>query len=364
METPTLRVMAWEITRTCSLNCKHCRAKAADRAYENELSTQECYRVLDSLASFASPIVILTGGEPMARPDFLSIVEYGTSLGLRMAAAPCGPLIHRESARAMKEAGIRRISLSLDGADARTHDAFRGVTGSFDAVIAAAEAARAVGLEYQINTTISLFNSHQLDDIMDLAQEIGAVAFHPFLLVPTGRGEDLAEYEISADAYEEMLHRFYEKSLEKSIEMKPTCAPHYYRVLRERERKAGRKVTMQSHGMAAMTKGCLGGKGFVFLSHTGKLQICGFLDIEAGDIRSGNFDFAGLWREAPLFQEVRRVDDYGGKCGICEYGQVCGGCRARAYAASGDYMGEEPRCIYIPAGKKEENKKENEVESG
>jgi len=266
-EAPALRVVAWEITRSCSLNCRHCRANAADLAYENELSTEECFRVLDALASFASPIVILTGGEPMARPDFLSIVRYGTSLGLRMAAAPCGPLVDRESARAMKEAGIRRISLSLDGADAQTHDAFRGVEGSFDSVIAAAAAARDAGLEFQINSTFSLFNSHQLEEIIELVEEIGAVAFHPFLLVPTGRGEDLAEYELSAGAYEEMLHRFYEKSRGHGIEIKPTCAPHYYRVLREREAETGIEVTVESHGMAAKTKGCLGGKGFVSLPY-------------------------------------------------------------------------------------------------
>jgi heme b synthase len=346
-------VVAWEITRRCPLRCRHCRAGAEDVRYEGELTTKECMRVLDNIAGFASPIVILTGGEPMSRGDFLSIVEYGSSLGLRMAAAPCGPLVTDESAEAMKAAGIKRISLSLDGVDAGTHDAFRGFAGSFESVLSAAGAARRAGLEFQINTTFSSLNLHQLDEIIALAERIGAVAFHPFLLVPTGRGEGLREYEISAEAYEETLHRLYEKSLESGLELKPTCAPHYYRVFRQREKEAGRTVTPQSHGLAAMTKGCLGGQGFVFLSHTGKLQICGFLDIEAGDLRGADFDFASLWREAPLFRDVRRVDDYGGKCGICEYRRVCGGCRARAYAATGDYMAKEPRCSYVPQGGKE-----------
>ncbi len=286
----------------------------------------------------------------MARDDFLSIAKYGASIGLKMAAAPCGPMVNRKSAAEMREAGIRRISLSLDAADAETHDSFRGVVGSFLSVLSAAEAASAEGLEFQINSTFSEHNAHQLEDLVDLAEQIGAAAFHPFFLVPTGRGTSLAGTELSPATYEDKLHRVYELSREREIEIKPTCAPHYYRILREREEAAGRRVTMRSHGMSAMTKGCLGGQGFLFLSHTGKLQICGFLDLEAGDVREAGFDIESLWRDAPLFRDVRRTNEYGGKCGVCEYVGVCGGCRARAYAATGDYMEAEPRCLYMPTG--------------
>lgn len=350
---PPLRILAWEITRRCSLGCRHCRAASEDRRYEGELSTEECFRFLDKLASFARPIVILTGGEPMAREDFLEIVRYGAALGLPMAAAPCGLLMTPENTRAMKAAGVRRISLSIDGADAASHDAFRGVPGAFEGVLRAAQLAREAGLEFQVNTTVTTLNAGQLDSIYSLARELGAVSFHPFLLVPTGRGEALKEMAVDARTYEKLLHWFYDKSREGELHIKPTCAPHYYRVMRQREAAEGRAVTRESHGMSAMTRGCLGGHGFAFLSHTGKAQICGFLDQEAGDLRAADYDFHSIWTESPLYRRVRAAEEYRGRCGVCEYHAVCGGCRARAYAVEGDAMASEPYCLYTPAAMRE-----------
>ncbi len=290
------------------------------------------------------------------RKDVFEIASYGTGLGLKMVLASCGTLLSESSIEKMKQSGIKRISLSVDGADEKTHDGLRQVKGAFKSVIKAAETARKNGMEFQINTTVTKLNYKQLPEIFDLAVKTGAVSFHPFMLVPTGRGKEMADLELSAREYEKILNWVYEKREKTPINLKPTCAPHYYRIFREREKEKGRPVDFKTHGLDAMTKGCMGGQSFAFISHKGKVQICGFLDIEAGDLRKENLDFKKIWEESTLFKEVRNIDEYSGKCGYCEYGKVCGGCRARAYAVSGNYLGEEPFCNYKP--------KNNKVKSG
>ncbi|OHD22517.1 MAG: radical SAM/SPASM domain-containing protein [Spirochaetes bacterium GWB1_66_5] len=342
------RLIAWEVTRRCPLSCRHCRASAADRDYAGELDTAECFRFLDGVAAFAGPIIILTGGEPMAREDIYRIAEHGTSLGLRMVMAPCGLLMDRDSTRRIIDAGIRRISLSIDGADRETHDAFRRVDGAFDSVLRAAALAREQGLEFQVNTTVTRLNVGQLDKILELAVSLGAAGYHPFLLVPTGRGRELADLAIDPQEYERVLTWIYRRSLDCPIPIKPTCAPHYYRILRQQEHQAGRTASQAAHGLNAMTKGCLGGQAFAFVSHTGKAQICGFLDLEAGDLRREGYDFRRIWEDSELFGSLRDPARYQGKCGACEYLGVCGGCRARAYAATGNYLAEEPFCVHVP----------------
>jgi len=342
------RVVAWEITRRCHLQCKHCRGAARDMDYEGELSTEEGKRLLDNIASFSKPILILTGGEPMSREDVYELARYGTDLGLRVVMSPCGALINPETAEKIRDSGIKRISISLDGATAETHDEFRGVRGAFDSALRGIRHAMDAGIEFQINTTITKHNIDELPDILDLAIDLGAVAFNPFMLVPTGRGEALKEMEVSPAQYEKTLNWIYEKSLELDIVFKPTCAPHYYRIFRQREAKAGREVTPESHGLFAMTKGCLGGQGFVFISYRGIVQACGFLDVPCGDLRKENLDFKKIYQASEVFLELRDTSTYHGKCGICEYTRYCGGCRARALAFSGDYLGEEPFCVYVP----------------
>jgi len=345
------RLIAWEVTKRCYFNCKHCRGSAADKEFAHEFTTEESFRLLDNIASFAKPIIILTGGEPMARDDIFEIASYGTSLGLRMVMAPCGLLMNKKNTRKMIESGIMRISLSIDGVDKETHDSFRQVDGAFDAVINAAKIARETGLEFQVNTTITKHNYKQIDKILQLAIDLGAVSYHPFLLVPTGRGKNLARMEIDPQEYEDVLTWIYEKSKEVPIQFKPTCAPHFYRIFRQKEKEAGRKITVETHGMNAMTKGCLGGQSFAFISNTGKVQICGFLEEEAGDIRKDDFNFLNIWNTSELFLKIRDINNYNGRCGICEYRNVCGGCRARAFAATGSYLDEEPYCVYQPRRK-------------
>ncbi|MDG5815161.1 radical SAM protein [Chitinispirillales bacterium ANBcel5] len=347
-QTNQIRLVAWEVTRSCNLKCRHCRASAGNGPYKDEFSTEECEQVLTNIASFAKPIVILTGGEPMLRPDIYHLAKLGTDLGLKMVMAPCGTFLTPLTCIQLKMAGIQRISLSLDGATARTHDKFRGVEGAFTSVLAGAAAARAAQLEFQINTTVTRINVGELSEIFELAKQIGAVSFHPFLLVPTGRGKQLADFVLSAQEYERVLNWVYEKRGSEGISIKPTCAPHYYRVLRQREREAGRTVSYQSHGLDAVTRGCLGGHGFAFISHTGSVQMCGFLEKSAGNLRDTAMDFKAIWHESIFFKEIRNIANYKGRCGICKYRTVCGGCRARAFAISGNYYSEEPFCIYEP----------------
>jgi len=313
------RLIAWEITRSCHLNCKHCRGAANSGPYPDEFTLDEIARVLDNVASKYEPIIILTGGEPMTRPDLFEIIKHSTRQGLRTVMATCGSKLDEVKARELKEAGIARISISLDGPDAESHDEFRGVKGAFESALAASGNAREAGLPFQINTTVTRSNVGDLERILELAIELGAVGFHPFLLVPMGRGEQLKDEVLNADEYERVLNRIYDLQLESPIDFKPTCAPHYYRIYRQREKAAGREVTPQTHGLNAMSRGCMGGSGFVFISHIGKLQICGFLEEEAGDLREADYDFAGIWEKSPLFAEVRDIKRYKGRCGVCEF---------------------------------------------
>jgi AdoMet-dependent heme synthase len=347
-----LRLVAWELTRSCTLRCRHCRASATSEPRSDELSTRECKAVIDSLAVMGHCIVILTGGEPLLRKDCFAIARYGSDKGLRMVLATCGTQLDAQRCAALLDAGIARISVSIDGATAESHDAFRGVAGAFEAVMKGIEAARSAGLPFQVNTTVTKTNLHDLGAIYRLAVNLGAASFHPFLLVPTGRGRQLAGEVISAHEYEAALTWMYDTARSSPIPIKPTCAPHYQRIAIERDRTNNHPEKQGTHGLDAQTRGCLGGHGFAFISHIGVVQLCGFLEEPAGDLRSCNYDFDLIWRTSPLFAAVRSRDRYRGKCGCCEYWAVCGGCRARAFAASGDFLAAEPQCLYRPAIKR------------
>lgn len=345
-EKAEIRLVAWEITRNCNLNCIHCRASATQGPYEGELSTGACMRLLDQIADTGNPIVILTGGEPLMRRDIFDIAAYGTQKGLRMVMAPNGTLITESTARQMADAGVQRISVSLDGPSADFHDRMRMVPGAFDGAIRGIRFAREAGVPFQINTTITQLNLKEIPRIQDLAIELGAVAHHIFLLVPTGRGKYIIEQEITAEEYENTLNWFYEQRDRTDLQLKATCAPHYYRILRQRAKAEGKPVNYDTFGLDAVTRGCLGGTGFCFISHQGIVQPCGFLNLNCGDITET--DFKTVWTQSEIFLRLRNFSLLEGKCGKCEYKRVCGGCRARAYEATGDYMAEEPLCSYIP----------------
>ncbi|MCD6535234.1 MAG: heme b synthase [Deltaproteobacteria bacterium] len=345
-DVPELRLIAWETTRSCNLSCIHCRASAEKGPYPGELDTKKAFSFLDTVASFSKPIIILTGGEPMLRDDIYDLAAYGTKLGLRMVLATNGTLVDQDSIKRMIDSGIQRISVSIDGANAETHDNFRQVKGAFANSLRALDFARDNGLEFQVNTTITKLNISEIPDILDLTVKLGAVAHHIFLLVPTGRGKELEEQEIPAEEYERTLNWFYDQRDKVQLQLKATCAPHYLRILRQRSKAEGKKVTFATHGLDAVTRGCLGGIGFCFVSHTGDVQPCGYLEAKAGNILETNFQ--NIWEESEVFTRLRDYDALEGKCGICEYKRVCGGCRARAFEATGNYMAEEPYCVYEP----------------
>ena len=345
-KTANLRLVAWETTRNCNLACVHCRASATTGPHTGELNTDEAFRLLDQIADVGRAIVILTGGEPLLRKDIFEVAAYGSRKGLRMVMAPNGTLLTEEVAHRLVDCGIKRVSISLDGATAKVHDRFRKVEGAFEGALMGVEMARRAGLDFQINTTITKTNLDQIPAIHQLAARLGAVAHHIFLLVPTGRGKYIVDSAIDAAEYEQTLNWFYDQRDKTSMELKATCAPHYYRILRQRARKEGKTVSFKTHGLDAVTRGCLGGIGFCFVSHRGDVQPCGFLSVNCGNVRQRSFD--DIWRNAEVFSTLRDYDKLKGKCGICEYKQVCGGCRARAFEATGDFLSEEPLCSYIP----------------
>ncbi|SFM94383.1 heme b synthase [Thermodesulforhabdus norvegica] len=341
-----LKIVAWEVTRTCNLACIHCRAASLDKPYEGELSTEDAFRLMDQIAEVGKPIIILTGGEPLLRPDIFEIASYGTKKGFRMTMAVNGTLVTPEVARKMKDSGIKRVSVSIDGSTSESHDSFRKVPGAFERAVEGINVLKSCGVPFQINTTITAENLHELEKIHQLAISLGAEAHHIFLLVPTGRGRDLGDRAIGAAEYESALHWFYEQRGRSGLQLKATCAPHYYRILRQRAREKGEAVTFRSYGLDAVTRGCLGGISFCFISHLGTVQPCGYLEIECGNVKTS--EFRDIWEKSEVFSRLRDLSLYKGKCGRCEFIRVCGGCRARAYEATGDYLAEEPLCTYEP----------------
>lgn len=326
------RVVAWEVTRRCPLACRHCRAGAADHAFEDELTTEECYRLLDSLAAFSRPMIIWTGGEPMYRKDILRLVNRAMERGMRSVMAPCGMLVTRNSLLRLQDAGVMACSFSLDGATAETHDAFRGVEGAFAHVTNAMKIAAEIGMPFQVNCTVSKRNLHELPAIRETAIRFGARTLDLFFLVPVGRGKELADLALSADEMEKTLGWAFKMDRQGPVTVRETCAPQAVRIWENLERPGQHPA------------GCMGGRGFVFISHRGILQPCGFLDIPCGDLRAMDLDFAKAYTESSVFTRLRNPNLLGGTCGKCRFRFECGGCRARAYAATGDFLSGDSSC--------------------
>ncbi len=368
------RLVFWESTAGCNLACIHCRRiTVADQLLPQDLTTAEAFSLIDQIAAFARPIFVLSGGEPLFRPDIFEIARHASDAGLIVALATNGTLIDANIARKIKASGIRRVSVSFDGADAVTHDIFRG-PGAFDKSLAGMNYLREVGVPYQINTTVARHNVHQMDQTLALAKGLEAHALHLFLLVPVGCGVEIApDQQISATEYEAVLNWMYDAEMAGGIELKATCAPHYFRIVRQRQAEERRQGLIRErpashhrqqhaggnghpsghpgddqarHAMNAMTKGCLAGTGVCFVSHRGEVFPCGYLPVEAGNIRRQ--PFREIWEDSTLFTELRDPNLLGGKCGLCEFKGVCGGCRARAYGMTMEYLGEEPFCTYEP----------------
>lgn len=343
------RIIAWEITRSCNLSCAHCRAAAEFGAYPGELSLEKIREVIDDIVTITNPIIILTGGEPLMRPDIWDIVDYCHEKGAMPVIGTNATMVTPEIAGKMAEHGVPRISVSIDFPTAEEHDSFRGQPGCFEQSIAGIKNAQAAGVGVQVNTTVTTLNADRVEEMLELCKELDVDAFHIFMLVPTGRGEDLLDKELPPEEYERVLRwAYYAQEETQDIHFKPTDAPHYYRIIRQEAKKQGKKITREEYGLDAMTRGCLGGITFCFISHVGDIQPCGYFDMQLGNVKEQ--PFSRIWTESKVFNDLRDYSLLKGKCGACEYRAVCGGCRARALSVTGDYLAEEPYCAYVPEG--------------
>jgi AdoMet-dependent heme synthase len=348
--------IAWEVTRACAFACKHCRADAQHQRDPNELTTEEGYRLVDRLAEFGSPILIFTGGDPMMRRDLFDLVAYAAQKGLRCSLTPTATALPTiERLVEAKNAGIRRIALSLDAPAPETHDEFRQVPGSWQRTMNILQNAQQVGLSVQVNTTVSTFNVDQLPEMIPFIQAVKAVQWSVFFLVPTGRAQ--AAYMISPQKHEEVFSWLYDLSQRAPFDIKATAAPMYRRVAIQRKKAEttnSQPVTFQgagfqyADGLHRPTKGVNDGNGFLFISHTGQIMPSGFLPIDCGNVRQQ--DVVQVYREHPVFKSLRDYSQLLGKCGICDYRDVCGGQRGRAYGVTGSYLETDPACIYEPPG--------------
>ncbi len=340
------RLIFWELTKHCNLNCIHCRAEPGEEHDSQELSLDEVKSTVDNISKHFSPIMVLTGGEPLYRNDLFEIATYISEKKLPVALATNGTLIDKVMSKEIMESGISRVSISLDGSSAQVHDRVRGIEGSFMKALEGIEHLKKENVSFQINMTITQQTAQDLDGVVHLAKSLEAAALHLFMLVPVGCGMEIADKEmLSSSEIEILLNEVYDITKKTDLEIKATCAPHYYRIIRQRAQEEGRKLSFETDGMSAMTRGCLAGSGVAFISHVGDVQPCGYLPVKAGNVREESF--SDIWNKSPLFESLRDVDNLTGKCGACEYKIVCAGCRARAFYES-DIMGEEPYCEYIP----------------
>jgi len=317
LETPLTRnpsVVAWEITRRCELKCRHCRGAARDRDYADEFSTAECFKTVDALAGFSKPMIILTGGEPLMRADIFDVARYATEKGCRVVLATCGHLLTTDIAAKLKASGVMAVSISLDAATAEAHDTFRGIPGAYKKTVAGLEHLKAAGIPFQINTTVSKLNADKLPELLEQAIKLGAATIDFFFLVPTGRGSEIAGLALDPAERDRALEWIAAQTKTAPIRVKTTCAPQY------------KKFIVSEHG--SPFSGCMGGRGFVFISHTGILQPCGFLDLPCGDLRAVDFDISVLYRDSEVYKNMRTLNPFAD-------------CPARAFARCGDYMSGE-----------------------
>ena len=362
-ESPFLAI--WEITQSCDLACKHCRAAAQPLAHPDQLTTEEGKNLIDQIAAMHTPIFVFTGGDPMKRPDVYDLIRYGASKGVSIALTPSAtPLLTREAMFKLKEAGLVRLGISLDGSTPEIHDHFRGFSGAWARTVQAIEWANEAGIPIQVHTTISRHNKHDLDALVDFFEKQKIVMWNVFFLVPVGRGQqaDL----LSGEEFEEVFGKIYELSLRANFQIKTTEAMHYRRYLLQHkleERKMGHghghkpaasfepgapSDHPEARNMSWATRRVNDGKGFLFVSHVGNVYPSGFLPIHAGNIREAPLQ--EIYKNSPIFKSLRDTAQLEGKCGACEYKEICGGSRARAYALTGDPLAQEPCCIYQPRG--------------
>jgi radical SAM protein len=339
-------LVIWETTQACDLTCVHCRASAQPGRHPDELTTAEGFRLLDEVKRFGerektTPLMVFTGGDPIKRPDLFELIRYSVKLGLRTNVSPSAtPLLTPNTIQAFKGAGVARMAISVDGWDAASHDAFRGIPGTFDRAIQALRTAQAVGLETQFQTTVTRLNMGHLGEIAKIAEDVGAKMWSLFFLIVTGRAR--REDDLSAEEYEQAFEAIWSAAKRLPFDVKTTEAMHYRRFV---ARKLREEKVDRSHPLWR-TAGVSDAKGFVFISHVGDIYPSGFLPLLGGNVRTESL--VDVYRNSTLFQVLRDADLREGKCGCCEYRNLCGGSRARAYAMTGNFLAEDPRCAYQP----------------
>ncbi len=360
-------IVIWEVTRACGLVCRHCRADAQHEPHPRQLTTAQGKALLDDLAGFGPPrpLVVLTGGDPFERADLAELVGHGTGAGLSMSISPSvTPQLTVERLAELREAGAKACSVSLDGACAETHDAFRGFTGTFDATLRAGATIRDAGYRLQVNTTITRGNVGELPRILATVLRMSAALWYVFFLVPTGRGASLEA--LSPADKEDVLHWLHDCC--DRIPVKTTEAPQFRRVALQRSAALERAEPMPPTGplhakLTEQTEQLLGpppatprrprapmavnaGKGFAFVDHLGDVYPSGFLPQHCGNVTERSF--REIYRTAPILRALRNPEGFGGKCGVCDYHRVCGGSRSYAYAVTGDPLAADPSCAYVP----------------
>ncbi|MCL1979446.1 MAG: radical SAM protein [Proteobacteria bacterium] len=341
--------IAWEITRRCNLNCVHCRSSSQlELEGHPDFSLATAKRILDDIHSYANPVMVLSGGEPLLRPDVFDIAAYGTGLGLRMCLATNGSLVTESVCRAIKESGIKMVSLSLDGATAEVHDNFRNQPGAFAGVMQAIRLFNEHRIEFLVNSSFTRRNQAEIQKIHQLVKGLRATAWYLFMIVPTGRGEEIMTELIPATEYEDILNWHYDMEKEEhDLLVRPTCAPQYYRIVLQRSKAEGERFQRRSLKFSTGgAKGCLAGQVICLIDVDGNILPCSYFPLSAGNLRTRSFK--EIWEGSRLLLDMRDFAGYKDHCGRCEYIQVCGGCRARAYAMTGDYLAGEPFCAYRP----------------
>lgn len=353
-------IVIWELTRACQLKCLHCRAEAQYRRDPRELSFEEGMALIDQIREMNNPMLVFTGGDPLMRHDVFDIAEYAVKKGVRVSMTPSAtPNVTKEAIEKAKQVGLARWAFSLDGPNAEIHDHFRGTSGSFDLTIERIKYLHELEIPVQINTVISRYNIDYLEEMAQVVEELKCVLWSVFFLVPTGRGQE--KDMISPVEHEKVFTWLYNLSKKVTFDIKTTAAQHYRRVVIQQKMKEAKDqnediqyldaltqqgLTGSIDGLGRAPKGVNDGNGFVFISHIGDVYPSGLLPVKAGNVREQ--PLAEIYKESPIFKDLRNPDKYKGKCGQCEFRYVCGGSRSRAFAMTGDYMESEPFCVYIP----------------
>jgi radical SAM protein with 4Fe4S-binding SPASM domain len=329
------KIITFEVTRHCKYHCSHCRAGMIENK-NSDLTTSECKKILKGIAKYTKCIIVFSGGEPMERKDIYSLVGYCASLKLKPILATCGYLLNEKTIEKLKKNKLTAFAFSLDGATAQTHDFLRQAEGSFEQILNAAKIAKQFKIRFQVNTTITKYNFGEINSIAELAESMGAVSFNPFILVPSPITKNCEEMLLDAVEYETLLNQILELKIKSKIKISVTCGPTFARITQQSDAEKRLHVA----------DGCLGGDGLGFITYKGDVQTCPFLNISAGNLVKEKYNFAAIWQNSEFLNKIRDRSALTGHCFSCDFRDLCGGCRARAFAASGDLLSSDPACTY------------------